>query len=80
MVIEKSIMNDLKAFASWLWSVLFDFVVLGHATGLLSLAASFLGVIYLYHRIKKIKIECKDAHTVSEINEIKLKDLRDKDK
>jgi len=80
MTIDKNLMNDIKAFASWLWSILFDFVILGHATGLVSLAASFLGVIYLYYRIKKIKIEVKDANTTSEINEMTLKSMQDKDK
>jgi len=76
MLTEQDLINDLKALLSWAWSIVFDFALWGSLSGGLSFVASVLGVIYLYHRIRKIIIDVSTARIDKLIKEAELEAIR----
>lgn len=52
---------DIKSMMALLGTILVDITFSTFITGLTSFIASVLGIIYLFHRITKIKIEVKQA-------------------
>ncbi len=78
-MISKAELTDLaKALAVWILTIFTDMSVKTVATGLVSFIASVLGVIYLYYRIAKIRVELEDARLDKDLKALDLAEKKKK--